>query len=143
VTKWVVDASVAAKWMLPTSGEDLVESAVELLDGYVGGDFDLIVPDLFWAECGSILWKAVRARRCSQEDAEKALDKVHAYGFATVSSAKLIHRAFSIAIKFDRTVYDSLYIALATEYRIQLVTADEKLVKAVESQCPVMWLGSL
>jgi len=76
-------------------------------------------------------------------DAEKALDRVHAYGFATVSSAKLIRRAFSIAIKFDRTVYDSLYVALATEYGIQLVTADEKLVKAVESRCPVRWLGSL
>ncbi len=68
---------------------------------------------------------------------------MHAYRFATVSSAKLIHRAFSIAIKFDRTIYDGLYIAVAMEYGIQLVTADEKLVNAVMSQLPVKWLGSL
>ncbi len=52
--KLVVDASVAAKWLLT---EALSPKAV----GLVQPDNELVVPDLFWAEVGNILWKKVRA----------------------------------------------------------------------------------
>ena len=143
MSTWVLDASVAAKWMLPPVDEELVDSAVELLDEYVRGDVELVVPDIFWAECGSILWKAVRGQRCSKGDAEMALDRVLAYGFTTVSSAGLIVRALRVALQSGRTVYDCLYLALAEAYGIQLVTADQRLVNAVGNDFPVKWLGSL
>ena len=62
---------------------------------------------------------------------------------ATVSSAVLLGLAFRIAIAFDRTVYDSLYIALAVHSKSQLVTADERLANAVAAELPVKWLGAL
>jgi len=129
--------------MLPAAGEDLVDSAVELLDQYVRGEIDLIVPDLFWAECGGILWKAVKAKRCTREDAEEALSRVRDYGFRTQSSGGLVVRALDIALTSGRSVYDSLYIALAEAYGIRMVTADERLANAVANTFPVRWLGLL
>ena len=67
MTRCVLDASVAAKWFLPASGETLTEEALRLLEGYVKGDTRFLVPDLFWPEFGNILWKAVRLGRISRE----------------------------------------------------------------------------
>jgi predicted nucleic acid-binding protein len=47
-----------------------------------------------------------------------------------------------IALDFDRTVYDSAYIALAVATGSELITADERLVNALGSRFPVRWLGS-
>jgi len=54
MTQFVIDASVAAKWFLPPSGEPLTNEAVRLLAGYAEGRFRFAVPDLFWVECGNI-----------------------------------------------------------------------------------------
>lgn len=56
---YVIDASVAAKWLLPASGETLTQEAAELLKRYAGGEVRFVVPDLFWAELANVLWKAV------------------------------------------------------------------------------------
>ena len=60
----VLDASVAAKWFLPRSGEPLAEEALALLRRYADGEIELTVPDLFWAEFGNILWKASERAGC-------------------------------------------------------------------------------
>ncbi len=44
---------------------------------------------------------------------------------------------------FGRSVYDSIYLALAVESAGQLVTADERLVNAVAGRLPVIWLGAI
>ena len=62
----VVDASVAAKWFLPASGETLTDEALEVLSHYAAGDLRFLVPDLFWAELGNIFRKAARQGRWSQ-----------------------------------------------------------------------------
>src|SRR5262249_8020088 len=61
----VVDASVAAKWFLPTKGETLIEEAFRLLRQYTKGEVRLLMPDLFWAELGNLLWRAMRQGRCT------------------------------------------------------------------------------
>lgn len=52
---FVIDASVAAKWILPARGEPLSIEALDLLGRYVSGDARFVVPDLFWAEMGYFL----------------------------------------------------------------------------------------
>ena len=138
----VIDASVAAKWFLPRRDETLVDEAVQLLDRYAKGEVRFVVPDLFWAEFGNILWKAVRRGRCAQKSAEASIILMKNRGLPTVSSQTLLEAAFAIATAFDRTLYDSLYIALALDCLGQVVTADEKLANAVAAHLPVKWLGS-
>lgn len=139
----VVDASVAGNWFLPGRGETLVDHAFRLFDQYAAGEIRFLVPDLFWAELGNLFWKAVRQERWRRPSAEAALTALQERKLPTVSSAVLLGLAFRIAIAFDRTVYDSLYIALAVHSKSQLVTADERLANAVAAELPVKWLGAL
>jgi predicted nucleic acid-binding protein len=46
---------------------------------------------------------------------------------------RLIEPAFDIALATGRTVYDSIYLALATALSCQLVTADKRLFNALHS----------
>ncbi len=139
----VVDASVAAKWCLPAKGEPLADEAFDLLERYVKGEVRFVVPDLFWAELANLLWKAVRQGRCTKTAAEAALAALQERELQTVSSRSLLDLAFGIATAFDRTVYDSLYVALAVELKARLITADERLANTLAAQLPVKWLGAL
>jgi predicted nucleic acid-binding protein len=114
-----------------------------LFDQYAAGKIRFLVPDLFWAELGNLFWKAVRQERWTQASAEAALTALHERKLPIVSSAVLLEPAFRIATAFDRTVYDSLYVALAVYSKGQLVTADERLANAVAAELPVKWLGAL
>jgi predicted nucleic acid-binding protein len=143
VNTYVIDASVAAKWILPATGETLTREALELLKRYVAGELRFVVPDLFWAEFANILWKAVRQGRIRVASAESALGAMRERSFPTVSSHTLLVEAFAIATAFDRAVYDALYVALAVTSKSQLVTADGRLANALAAHLPVKWLGSL
>lgn len=142
MTSFVLDASVAAKWMLPAKAELLRPEAYRLLDAYGAGDINFVVPDIFWAECGNIVWKAVRQQRFGRHEAEIAILSMMNRSIPTVSSATLLPKAVSIAFDFGRSVYDSLYVALAVKSRIQLITADERLANALAARFPVKWLGA-
>ena len=120
-----------------------LREALELLKGYVAGELRFVVPDLFWAELGNILWKVVRQGRLQVGPAESALHAMRNRNFPTISSHTLLEEAFAIATAFDRTVYDALYVALAVDSKSQLVTADERLANALAAHLPVKWLGGL
>lgn len=143
MSRIVVDASVAAKWFLPGNGETLAEEAFRLLRRYAKGEIRLLVPDLFWAELGNLLWKAVRQGRCTKTAAEVALASLKERKLPTVSTLALLDLAFAIALAFDRTLYDSLYVALAVHSEGELVTADERLANALAARLPVQWLGAM
>jgi len=143
VTTCVVDASVAAKWLLPAAGENLRDEANHLLERYVERDLQLLAPDLIGAEIGNVLWKAVRRNRISAANAETSLRRFTELSIPVVPSTDLLVRSLQISITCDRSFYDSLYVALAHTTRTELVTADEHLVKALGSRFPVRWLGAL
>ena len=143
MTACVLDANIAAKWFLPSSDEKLFAEARELLLRHQSGKLEFLVPDIFWAECGNIFWKATRSGRCSRHDAEVSLSTLKAGRLVTIPASELVESAFSIAITFTRSFYDSLYVALAVQSGTQLVTADEKLSNALAGKYPVKWLGSI
>ena len=139
----VVDASVAAKWFLPEDRESLVTEALALLDEYDREEVRFVVPDLFYVETASAIWKAVRAGRVSRAFGDQALVLLTQREFATVPSLKLLDRAFQIATAHGRSTYDSLYVALAVQTNSQLITADERLANSLAARFPVKWLGAI
>lgn len=138
----MVDASVAVKWMVPSLREALREDAMRLAELRSSGQLEFIVPDLFWIELGSVLWKAVRSKRIPSVEFDLALKLLETSDIPSFPSRQLLPSAMLIAAEFDRSVYECLYIALAKHFSCQLITADEKLVNAVASKLPVVWLGS-
>lgn len=139
---FVLDASVAAKWMLPAGGEDLHDEATEWLERLLADQISLVVPDLFWIEMSNITWRAVRFGRIDKEEASRSLADLRIRKIETVSSHPLLGAALEIAFSYNRSVYDSIYIALAKDRSTSLVTADEKLANAVAAYLPVKWLGA-
>ena len=139
----VLDASVAAKWALPQGAEPLGEQADELLKAYVANKIRFLVPDLFWVEIASVLCKAGRLGEISRSSAQGTLRDMRRRDFTTVASQSLVDDAMEIALDFQRSVYDSIYVALAVSSRSQLITADERLANALAARFPVKWLGAL
>lgn len=139
----VVDASVAAKWCLPAQNEELVPQAEELLTSYRRSEIRFLVPDLFWAELANVLWKAVRRGRISTERAASALSLVGDLAIPSIPSFELLPQALFLAMSHERTVYDSLYVALAVQSKSEMITADERLANALAAKLPVKWLGAL
>ena len=68
---------------------------------------------------------------------------MRARGFETISSHILLPEALAIAFKYDQSVYDCLYVALAVEWKTDLITADERLANALAAHLPVKWLGAI
>ena len=139
----VVDASVAAKWFLPEDREALVSEALALLDKYDREEVQFVVPDLFYVETASAIWKAVRAGRVSRAFGDQALDLLTQREFPTVPSLKLLDNAFEIATAYGRTVHDSLYVALAAQRNAQIITADERLAKSIAPRFTEKWFGTV
>ena len=140
MTKLVVDASVVIKWFVP---EPLSLEDRRILDGYRAGAFDLVAPDLLNAELGNIVWKKETYQGLGGGDARAVIDGFRNLVIAFTPTADLLADAYNLAITHQRTVYDSLYLALSIREQCQFVTADERLVNAVSSALPtVLWLGN-
>jgi len=142
LTAFVLDASVAVKWAIPSTEETLTAESLQLLKRYTQGEINFIVPDVFWAEVGNVLWKGVRQRRWPQTVAERAASDMRDRNFFTVPSLELLAEALTIAFANDRSVYDCLYVALAIQFKIEMITADERLANALAARLPVKWLGA-
>lgn len=139
----VVDASVAAKWLLPAENESLVDEANRLFVRYQEGLLDFLVPDWFWSEIGNLVLKAVRRERFGVSDGQAAIVAAGAWGFTTLSSRVFAARAYDIGVRYNRSFYDSIYAAMAVETQSTLITADERLANATAAYLPVKWLGAL
>lgn len=142
MTACVVDASVAAKWILPASGEGLLEQASRLLERHLRRELQLVAPTLIEAEIGNVLWKAARRKRISHSDAENSLRRFTELGVTAIPTSDLLGQALKIAVDGNCSFYDSLYVALAAATKTDLVTADERLVNALGCRFPVRWLGT-
>ena len=138
----VVDASVAVKWCIHADTEPLAREAWDLLAAYRSGEVQFVVPDLFWLELANALWKAVRSQKTNLQSAERSLHLVAELEIPTMPTFDLVLRSLQLATGNSRTVYDSVYLALALRANADLITADERLANALAARFPVKWLGA-
>ena len=139
----MLDASVAVKWAIPLEEEALTSESVRLLKRYIDGEVDFVVPDIFWAEVANVLRTGVCRHRWSWLIAEQIASDIRRRDFPTVPSLMLFSEALQIALTYDRSVYDCLYVALAVQSKTEWITADERLANALAARLPVKWLGAI
>lgn len=133
----VLDASVLVKLFFREEHSEVAEHCLRRADA-------LLAPDLIWAECAQVIWKRHRCNGLSQENAAAILAELLRVPLRVYASAELIRQAMDLAIHFDRTVYDCLYLALAVETASTVLTADRKLANALADTplaASVKWLG--
>ena len=120
----MLDACVAIKWYVP---EALSDTALAL----AVTEPRWIVPDLFYPEVGNVLWKKVNRHEIDEETARDIMASLLALGIEVYATKPLIDFAIGLACRFQCTVYDGLYLALAVEEESQLVTADREFYDAM------------
>jgi predicted nucleic acid-binding protein len=120
VTRIVVDASVAVKWFLP---EELSAEA----RGVLAAEYELVAPDLLWAELGNVLWKKHRRRELDQRTARRLLRDFSRVPIEFHAPEPWTDAALDLAIRHGVTVYDGLYLVLAAGHGCRVVTADRRL----------------
>ena len=125
MTQHVVDASVVIKWFID---EVHAEAARRLQED----QYDLLAPDLLWPECGNILWKKVRREELTPDEARLIRGGLEQQPISIFPSRLVLEPALEVAFDTNRTVYDSCYLALAMLTGCQLVTADQKLFRALQ-----------
>lgn len=139
--KYVLDSSVALKWVLPEVDS---AKAIRLRDGYGNGVHQLLAPDLFPPEIANGLASAERQKRIRTGESPIFLNDVLRAAPALVHSSPLLLRAMEIAISTKQAVYDCIYVALAEAEGCELVTADDKLARSLRPSYPfIVSLGTL
>ena len=117
---YVVDASVAVKWLVD---EVFSDRAATLLTG----EATLVVPELVFAEAVNALWAMRRRGDIAAEDLGEAVDALKSAPVAIpFSMAQLAAAAARLAADIDHPAYDCFYLALAIQTGYPVVTADTR-----------------
>ncbi len=123
----VLDASVAVKWF-NEENEDDVEIALEIQRQKILNKLEIIVPDLFFLE---IINAFITRSAFSTEDIlimEEALQKMNLK--IIFPGHSVLNESIKVARDFNLTMYDSLYIAIASFYQVPLLTGDKKILQS-------------
>jgi predicted nucleic acid-binding protein len=134
---FVLDSSVVAKCVLPETDSRKVQ---KLADEARVGAHELIVLDIAFIEVANAIWKRRRLRQVTHAEAPRLLDILLKLPVIAHDAASLLPAGFEIAVKYDRAVYDALFVALARQLKVPGLTADEPLFNAVRGDFPEIQL---
>jgi predicted nucleic acid-binding protein len=115
---FVVDASVAVKWLVEERDSNAAKRLLELEE-------KLVAPDFVLVKVGNVMWKKVRRSEIEVEQSIAGVQTLPGYFDELAPSASLLIRALAIAVELDHPVYDCLYLACAESVDATLVTADD------------------
>jgi predicted nucleic acid-binding protein len=124
VSALVVDASVVVKWFVPEIHSDAARRLLTL-------PYEYFAPDLLFAETANTVWKKIRRGELTAEHGRQLVEDIDRIAVETVSCRVLAADAHALANATGRTVYDSLYLALAVRLKTRMLTADQRLAAAV------------
>ncbi|MGH6899851.1 MAG: type II toxin-antitoxin system VapC family toxin [Geminicoccaceae bacterium] len=120
---FVVDASVAAKWLFQEHDSELAET----LRGW-----PLIAPPLLWLECGSVIWSRIRRGLVDKREVPALLAHLRAVPVEPVTMKLQLDLILRVAIELGHPVYDCAYLALAVANDLRVITADRRFLRAVQ-----------
>jgi predicted nucleic acid-binding protein len=126
----VVDASFAASWCLPDeqmSGR--IERIAETLRGGV-----IHAPELWMVELTNALLRAERRKRVSSSSVDAFLAEISLIKRRFYSVSDDLSEAMILSRRYQLSVYDALYIALAARLGLPLATLDTQQSFAAKSE---------
>ncbi|HWB53200.1 MAG TPA: type II toxin-antitoxin system VapC family toxin [Tepidisphaeraceae bacterium] len=133
MSDWIVDSSVVAKWILPETDS---AHAQELISEIQHSGGQLIVLDLAFPEVANAIWKRHRQKLLTADEAREFLGALSSAPVRVEAAMPLLPAAMDIAVRYDRAIYDALFVALSRQLNVSAITADEPLYNVVHSQFP-------
>ncbi len=134
---YVLDCSLAAKWILPEPGR---APALELFKRYASGEIYLIAPDLLLAEFASLLAKRQRRKQISMQQAAEAFRWMTRCAPKLYDMRARLTPALKLSLRFQMSLWDCVYVALAVENDCAMLTADRRLFGADGGRHPSLQL---
>ena len=123
----VLDASCANKLFLPN--EEGHQEVKEIIRQHLRGSEQIIVPDLLYYEVANTL---VTKTEIILEYTLESLAQLYSLNLRVIPiSEKVLSKSAEFAIKYKVTVYDAVYAVIAKQKKCNLITSDEKFIKAV------------
>jgi predicted nucleic acid-binding protein len=119
VSRYVIDASAAAEYLLRTS---LGLKVAELIEGSL-----LLAPELLDVEVLSVFRRAVLRRELKEERALCAIDDLMDWPIDRIPHKSLLWTAWQH--RNNVTAYDAFYVAVARLSNAPLITADGPLAR--------------
>jgi predicted nucleic acid-binding protein len=130
VSLYVVDASVAIKWLVSEVDSDIAMSLRR---------YQLAAPELLGPECANILWKKAHLGLITDEDASVAAAALERMPVALHSTGPLIRQATALSVALEHPAYDCFYLCLAVALDCPFITADERLLRRLERPDAESW----
>jgi len=122
-----VDASVAVKWLLPEEGS---AEALSLLRGALSAGRDVIGPPHLPVEVTSAIYKRLRQREITLEEARDRLRAFSAIPIDLAVPDELNEKALELAADLDWAYpYDAFYLAVGEIMDCEVWTADEEFYR--------------
>jgi predicted nucleic acid-binding protein len=137
----VVDASIAAMWVLP---EQFSALALTLAEDWARAGVQPIAPCLMPTEVANAIYKRVQRREMTFDQAIEAFDVILGFGVRLEEEPEIHRRALTLAYRLNRpTPYDAHYLALAELRGCAVWTGDERLFNAARGEIPWLnWIGA-
>ncbi len=122
--KKVIDASVVTKWFVHEEGSD---RALQIREDHINGKILIIVPELLFLE----VVNALRYKQKSKAELNNVVsDLLECQLRIENLDEEIFKEAIHLSLTYDLSLYDAIYASLATLFDTELITADEKLLKA-------------
>ena len=127
---FVVDASMAFAWVLPSQASSEAEALLERIEAGTGA----VVPPLWFLEVANGLLAAERRRLVTGDERRQALERLSALAFTVDEddARGAFGRTSALAERYGLSVYDAVYLELALRRNLQLGTRDHALRSAAE-----------
>lgn len=143
MSKVVVDASFALKWVLPETDSSV---AIVLLNKWMTEHTGVLAPALFAYEVTNIIYRQAASGKITYEEARQSLKKLFSIGIALNFSQyeEISANAMKLAQRFKLSAtYDAHYIALAQQEKCEFWTADTRLWNVTKDHLSwVHWIGN-
>lgn len=130
---FVIDASVVFKWFA-RENEKYFEESRNLLYRLKNGEIALFAPNFLLTEMTNVFyWK----KRFNKKEIEIFLGKIIDSGINFADCpARNAREIFALMTEYKITAYDGLYLWLAKDRNLKLISADEKLLEIKELVIP-------
>ena len=124
MSRFVLDASVAAAWLLDDENEPRSNEALVRLESEVA-----LVPQFWHLEVRSALLGAERRGRIRVDEVDERLHRLGELPIRTDTEPDF-RVAFTLARKHRLSMYDAMYLELAQRSGAPLATLDQALARA-------------
>lgn len=133
----VLDASVVARFWMNDPDVPLASRAAGLRESHGRSELEIHVPDLLDLEVTNVFWKLTRFSGWPIAAALAAVSQLEEMDMVRHPSRESsLEHVLDLAVKHGVTVYDAIYVCLAADLELPMITADERLVHKVGPSFP-------